>query len=388
MSDTFADTFTLAPLAPLAVASDPLASMPEGSIRVAAVGSDWSAKRRDHETKVRTERRSAIERARHSAEAGWSRPGQLTKQERLAAAASKGTRDVGSPNERRATLSSVQKAMAKVNGIPSEADITGAEYRAVRDALQQRYPGRSLSDMIATAEQTEAMFLADPVAARSAIIARYALIPVENLPTYKVPVHDSSLRGSIRRARQDAADAAELKAAEAKYGKHLPQILAQLEAFDRGMISDPANTSARLAAAYGAPATYEQIPAYQAKQAAKEQAAALQQRHDHIHQGVQEAIRQGHIPGDQATLNEIAAVMQDSRFQHSAEVFHSLRRAAAIATHPNYVRLTGKAAAKRSDAGSRSISGGSPGHFHDSTRSSIRPSSGIRDSINRAMASR
>lgn len=396
MLDTFDPApFTLAPLAPLALAPPPtLESLPEGSIPdrrdgVSPVSSDWSATRHDHGAKVRAERRNAIVRAREKVESGWSRPtGPLTKRERLAAANLKGTSTTGSLEERRSALSSVRKAMALVNEIPSDKEIGDAEYRMNRDALRQRYPGRSLSDMVSTAEQTEAMFLADPVAARSAIIARYALMPVENLPKYRAPVYDASPRGSMQRARQDQADAEELRAAEAKYGKHLPQILAQLEAFDRGMINDPGNTSARLACAYGAPATYEQIGPYKAGRVVKEQAAALQQRHDNIHRGVQEAIKAGHIPGDEASLSEIAAVLQDNRFQHSANGFDTLRRAAAIATHPDHVRLTGKQRSSdslRGSAGTKSISG-SPGPFHDSTRSSIRPSSGIRDSIDRAAA--
>jgi hypothetical protein len=387
MSDTFDTPFVIAPLAPLALAPPPtLESLPENSIRISPVSSDWLGTRHDHGVKVRAERRSAIVRAREKVESGWSRPtGPLTKRERLAATNLKGTSTTGSPEERRSVLSSVQKAAALVNEIPSDKEIGDSEYRMNRDALRQRYPGRSLSDMILTAEQTEAAFKDDPVAARSAIIARYALLPHENLPKYRAPVYDASPRGSMQRARQDQADAEELRAAESKYGKHLPQILAQLEAFDRGMINDPSNTSARLACAYGAPATYEQIPAYKAQQAVKQQAAALEQRHDNIHRGVQEAIKAGHIPGDEATLSEIAAVLQDNRFQHSPNGFDTLKRAAAIATHPDHVRLTGKIAAKRNDAGTKSISG-SPGSFHDSTRSSIRPSSGIRDSIRRAAA--
>jgi hypothetical protein len=385
--DAFSPAWTLAPLAPLSVApaSGPSSGGASGALVPSrAVGSDWSAKRVDGEAKVRGERRSAIERARHSVEAGWSRPGQLTKQERLAAAASKGTRDTGSLDERRSALSSVQKAMAAVNGTPSDTDISAADYRMNRDALRQRYPGRSLADMVATAEQTEAAFKDDPVAARSAIIANYARMPVENLPTYKPPVHAEGLRGSLQRARQDQADAEDLKAAEKKYGANLPQILKQLEAFDRGMINDPANTSARLATAYGAPATHEQIEPYKAAQAQKQAAAAHQQRFDTMHQGVQDMIAKGHLPGDKATLHEVVAVLRDPKFQHHpTDAAETLRRAAAIVAHPDHVRTTAAAgrSAGRRDPGSLSISGSAP-----SAAARYGSGSSTREAIRRALA--
>lgn len=308
----------------------------------------------------------------------------LTKGERLA-------RQAGSEDERRSTRGSVAAAIAKVSGAPNDTDITGADYRMNRDALRQRYPGRSLSDMVSTAEQTEAAFKDDPVAARSAIMARYAQMPVENLPTYKPPVRADGLRGSLQRARQDQADAEDLKAAEAKYGKDLPQILAQLEAFDRGMINNPGHTSARLAAAYGAPATQEQIPAYQAKQAAKAKAAAHQEGYNNSLRGVQWAIHQGHIPGDEDTLHEIAAVLLHPRFQKNPTDFNgTLRRAAAIATHPSHVRLTGKSGARnagpRRDAGSLSIGGGSSGHAASPATRGTGGKGSVRDALRAAAA--
>jgi hypothetical protein len=309
----------------------------------------------------------------------------LTKQERLA-------RNTGSEDERRSTRGTVAAAMEKVSGAVGDTDISGEGYRSVRDALRQRYPGRSLSDMVSTAEQTEAAFKDDPVAARSAIIANYAKLPVENLPTYKPPVRAEGLRGSIRRATQDQADAQDLKAAEAKYGKNLPQILAQLEAFDRGMINDPANTSARLATAYGAPATHEQIAPYQAAQAAKAHKKHIDDTRLNI---VQHAIQHGHIPGDEATLNEIAAVMVHPKFQqHPTDPVDSLKRAAAIAKHPNWHNSKRGAGSSGStgkrDAGSLSIgnSGVSLGDRASSGAARYGNGSGrtTRDAIRKAMA--
>lgn len=311
----------------------------------------------------------------------------LTKQERLAAAASKGDRTTGGLAERRELRGAISRAMEKVSGIPSDTEMSTEDARAVRELLRQRYPGRKLSDLIARGEQIEQDFLRDPVQARDALIAGYALMPAENLPTYKAPKQADGLRGSIQRAQQDQADAEDLAAASGKYGKGLNQILAQLEAFDRGMIENPGYMSARLATAYGAPATEGQIPAYQTAQAQKQAQAAHEQRWNQIHEGVCAAIQHGHIPSDPATLNEMAAIMALPQFQHDQNGLNTLKRAAAIALHPEHKRITGKTGKSgATPRGSRSISGGSPNASHDSTRSSIRPASGVRASIERAMA--
>jgi hypothetical protein len=118
VTDT-ATPFTLVPLAPLASAPAPAPAASGALVPSTPVGSDWSVTKRDNEAKVRGERRSAIERARHSVEAGWSRPGQLTKAERLAQAAATRNRQAGSEDERRDTRSAVARAIAKVDGVAS-----------------------------------------------------------------------------------------------------------------------------------------------------------------------------------------------------------------------------------------------------------------------------
>ncbi|SIO53822.1 hypothetical protein SAMN05443247_07621 [Bradyrhizobium erythrophlei] len=390
MTNIFAEPFTLAPLAPASLApSAAAASASAGPGLGARISNDWSAVRRAGEAKVRQERRSAVERARHSVEAGWSRPGQLTKQERLAAAASKGTRDTGSPKERNAVKSAVQRAMEKVSGIPSDAEISESDARAVREVLRQRYPGRKLSAMIATAEETEKSFLDDPVAARSAIMASYLKMPFENLPTFKAPKYADGSRGSIQRAQQDQADAEDLAAASAKYGAGLNQILKQIEAFDRGMITDAAHTSARLSAAYGAPSVEAEIAPYQQAQAQKQAAKAHQQAFHNRCKGIQMAIQHGLIPGDEETLHEIAEVLLNPQFQrHPTDVLDSLRRAAAIATHPGHVWTTGKKSRRaNSDAGSKSISGAPSGGMRESAPSATRPRprTAVGAAVSRAM---
>jgi hypothetical protein len=202
---------------------------------------------------------------------------------------------------------------------------------------------------------------------------------------YKAPVFDHGVRGSIQRARQDQADAADLKAAEAKYGKDLPNVLAKLEAADRALHTNPALASARIAAAHGAPATESQIAPYQAKMAEKRAAKAHQQRFDVVVQHIVAETKARRIPTDEKTREEMAAIIQHPRFQHNPHnVPDTLRRAAAIATHPDHVWLTGKRANKggSSDAGSKSISG-SPGHA--ATGVQRYGTSGVRGAVDRAM---
>jgi hypothetical protein len=239
--------------------------------------------------------------------------------------------------------------------------------------------------MVAHAEQLERQLIDDPVAAREALVARYSKFPPEKFPEFKAPQYDHGARGSIQRARKDQADAEDLAAAEARYGKGLPQILKQLEAFDRALIENPHHASAKLAVTYGAPALESQIPAYKAAQAAKQQARAHQERYDNIHRGVQLAIHHKLIPGDEATLTEMAAVMSNPKFQHSrTNPIDTMQRAAAIVAHPSHEWTTGKKAQRRRDAGSRSIGGGSPSSAHQSPRDPRGPGTGgVRDSISR-----
>jgi hypothetical protein len=64
------------------------------------------------------------------------------------------------------------------------------------------------------------------------------------------------------------------------------------------------------------------------RQAAKAEQRALQERHNTILRGIDLAIEHKVIPGDEATLAEIVAVMQDPRFQyHPTDHLDKLKRA-------------------------------------------------------------
>jgi hypothetical protein len=389
---TFAEPFTIAPLAPLAQA--PAAASDSGPLVPSSpVGSDWSAKRRDGEAKVRQERRSAIERARHSAEAGWSRPGQLTKAERLAAAKSKGTRDTGSEEERRAARGSVQRAMQKVlgvsseqmpeSGISSDKELADPDTQLAIEKLRHNYPGKSLTEIIAQAEHFDAAMRDDPVTGRQTLLEHYAAQAPGNFAEFKPAERVEGTRGSLQRARQAQIDADELRAAKAKYGVNLPKILQQLERFDKDLRENPGLVSARIATSQGAPATERQIEPYKAARAQIDAAKAHQARHDAIQRGVNEAIKTGHIPGDEAHLTEIAAVLQHPKFQHSPNGLDTLKRAAQIVAHPDHQWTTGKRAKRSggSDAGSKSISGSAPSNGHDAPRGA----GSVRVAVDRAM---
>lgn len=307
----------------------------------------------------------------------------LTKAERLA-------RDhTGSEEQRRRTRGSVASAIAKVADVPSDTGFSDPHGRSVREVLRQRYPGRSLSSILERGEQLQAALNDDPVAAREDMLAAYSRGPVEGLPAYKAPSHAHGVRGSIQRARQDASDAADLKAAQAKHGKNLPNVLAQLEAMDRALHTNPALASARIAAAHGAPATESQIPAYHEAQTKKRAAKDYAAQVDALDRHIKEGIAGGHLPGDPATLAEMTAIVQHPRFEHTAGNYtQTLRNAAAIAQHPDYVWTTGgkrpgkKGTASRRDPGSLSLSGSSPSAGH----SAPRGTGGVRASVDRAMA--
>jgi hypothetical protein len=383
MTDVFAAPFVLAPLAPLAPASQSSGS----GFAPSPVGSDWSEKRRDNEANVRKERRGAVSRARAKVEKDWDRPTQ-TKSQRLAQAASKGTRDTGGLAERRATLSSVQKAVAALADVPMDSDISDEGFRHIREVLRQRYPGAKLSDMLKEGARLEQMLLDDPVNAHQVLLAAYSR--AKAAPGYVEPEHAHGVRGSVRRAQQDQEDAEDLKDWIAKYGRRLPQILVELEYVDRSLRSNPNYEAAKLAARHGAPAIDAEIPAYEARMVEKQAQREYDQRAHRMHQGICLAIEAGHIPGDTETLNEMAAVLALPAFKHSQNGLETLKRAAAIALHPEHRRITpGKTPHKAGNRywapGQRSISGG-PNTAHDSTRSSMRPApSGVRASIDRAM---
>lgn len=395
---TFAKPFTIAPLAPLAVA--PVATASGGGAGLGApISVDWSTKRTAKEADIRKQRRSAIERARHSAEAGWTRPGVLTKAERLALAKSKGTRETASEAERRKTRGSVAAAMEKVLGAPSgkisnDKELFDANTREAIDKLRHYHPGKSLAEIVAQAEKFDAAMRDDPVAGRELLLAAYASLAPEHFAKFKPAEKVAGLKGSLQRARQAQADAEELRAAQEKWGAHLPNILQQLERFDENLRLDPVGTSARIAASQGAPVTERQVPAYEKKQAEKRAAAEHQRRQENMHRGVVEAIKGGHLPSDESTLNEIATILKDPDFHRHLQDypvkndFEKLKRAAWFAQHPDRVWLSGGKRPGRNgprggrDPGAMSISGSAPGAGHTASRSQ----GGVRDAINAAFA--
>jgi hypothetical protein len=359
-------SFQIAPLAPTPVAPPPAPGLG------ARIDVDWGKDALDAKArKTREQRLAALRKARAAVEA---RPTQ-TKAERLAAQERRTY--TGSESERRATHAAVKAAVEKVSPLPSDKDFSGDEFRKVRETLRQRYPGRKLSDMLTEAARLEQMLIDDPVQAHQILVASYSR--AGHLRGYQEPSYDKGARGSVQRARQDQEDMQDLKEWVAKYGARVPKILSELEILDRELHKDPNYAAAKLAARHGAPAIQAEIPAYQAKMAQKEHAA----RADRVLQGVNLAIEHGRIPGDEDSLNEIAAVLSHPQFQASADGLDTLKRAAAIAAHPDHVRITPRTPAKpaaKSDAGTKSISGA------PNMGASVRaPSTGVRGSIDRAI---
>lgn len=352
--------------------SAPMSSGPAGAGLGGAIHDTWQRGGQTLSNKRQADRRSALRKARKNVEERAE-----TKAERLAR--QQGARTTGSEAERRETRGSVAKAAAAFADVPMDKEFSGEEYRALRERLRQRYPGRKLSDMLAEAAKFEQMLMDDPVQAREVLHAGYSRAPF--LPHYVEPKHASGLRGSLQRARIEQQDALDLKEWVALYGRRLPQILADLEAMDRHLTTDPAMASARIAAKFGAPAIDAEVGPYLVRQAAKAEKERLQTEFNNRHRGVQLAIEHGHVPGDDETLNEIAAIMVSPQFEHHpTDGFGNLKRAAAITQHPEHKWLTGKKAAakQKRDPGQLSISGGAP---PDHSRN--KGTGGVRDSIAR-----
>lgn len=162
------------------------------------------------------------------------------------------------------------------------------------------------------------------------------------------------------------------------HGARLPQILAEIEITDHKLHQNTNYEAARLAARHGAPVIEAEIEPYKAKMAQK----AAEQQFQAKLRGVDLAIQHGIISGDPDDLNEIAAIFQLPAFQHSADGMDNLKRAAAIAHHPNHVRITPRSATTkaRSDAGKKSISG-----LPTLTANVRQPSTGVRGSVNKAV---
>jgi hypothetical protein len=231
--------------------------------------------------------------------------------------------------------------------------------------------------MLTEAARLEQMLLDDPVQAHQILVASYSR--AGHLRPYQEPDYARGARGSVQRARQDQEDMQDLKEWVAKYDARVPKILSELEILDRELHKDPNYAAAKLVARHGAPAIQAEIRAYQAKMAEK----AHQQRYNNMLKGVDLAIQHGHIPGDEDSLNEIAAVLGHPQFQHDGDGLSTLKRAAAIAAHPDHVRLTPRTPAKpaaKSDAGTKSISDA------PNMGASVRaPSTGVRASVDKAV---
>jgi len=354
----------------------PSSSGPVGGSNIGTyAGTDWQYHRDAQKAKTHQERRAALSRARETVEA---RP--ITKRERLER--SERARDTGSEAERRDTRATVVKAVQKMADVPLDTEFSTAEFRAIREVLRQRYPGAKLSDMLAEGLRLEKMLMDDPVQAREALVAAYSR--TKAAPAFVEPKHSKGLRGSLQRARQDQEDSEDLKDWVAKYGKRLPQIMAELEFMDRSLRTNTPDASARIAVQFGAPAIESEVPAYHARQ---EQKAVEQQFHNRC-KGIQLAIEHGHIPGDEDTLNEIAEVLQHPQFQFDhGDALGSLQRAAKIAAHPDHVRISPrKGGSKRNDAGSKSISG-APGPGQGGREANReKGTGGVKDSIARVRA--
>jgi hypothetical protein len=380
-SQQIVDNFTIAPLAPSSGGSS---SGPAGAGLGGAISSEVWQRQAAIKKGNAKERRRSIRAAMAEVEKNETKVQRLQRQQGHVE-----LRQAGSEKERAATRGTVAKAAASLMDAPMDTDVQDPEFRYFADRLRQAYPLAKLSEILAEGAKMEQMLLDDPAAAYEVLLSSYTRAAPS--PGYVTPVHAKGLRGSLARARRDQEDAADLKDWIARYGKRLPKIMATLDLYDRSLRASPAYAAAVLAVRIGgAPAVSSEIPAWEAKQAVKAQKAQHEARLNNIHRGICLAIEQGHLPGDEDTLNEMAAIMQGGRFQHHpTDQLVSLQRAAAIARHPDHKRITPRKGAKapaRSNAGSRSISGAPSAGQQPGAASRERGTGGIRDSIARVRA--
>ncbi|WP_409188841.1 hypothetical protein [Bradyrhizobium sp. RDM4] len=348
---------------------------PAGAGLGGAIKDTWVDAGRAKEIKKRADRRASIAKARKEIEGRTE-----TKAERLARQQG-AARLTGSSVERQHTRTSVGRAAAALADVPMDKEFSGEEYRSLRERLRQRYPGRKLSEMLTEAAKLEQMLLDDPVQAREALHAAYSR--AQYAPTYVDPKYASGLRGSLQRARLEQQDGEDLKDFIAKYGRRLPQILAELEVMDRALTDNPAHASAKIAARWGAPVIESEIAPYVAKQEAKAQQVQLQAHYNNICKGINLAIEHKIISGKEDDLNAMAEVLHHADFpwdQHKARGEHwelyALRHAHDVAQ-----QLRGSKGKR--DPGQMSISGGPGVRQQPYAAARDRGTGGVRDSIAR-----
>jgi hypothetical protein len=342
------------------------------------VGSDWSpttesAAERDGKTagKVNNERRDALKNARAKVEA----KGYQTRQERLDKANKSYDRDTGSRRERESTKGAVARAIEKSGYAPSrdEANSGRSELRTAVETLAQRYPGKKASDFVATAKQWDAEYCRDPVGTREKILETYAAVSPSNFRDAVQSEKGHGVRGALQQARRDQEIASDLAAFEKEFGNKLPGVLSELVKHDADLVNDPAGTSARLAANYGAPVTLAQQAAYEAKQ---HQERARQQDAANVNKALDMFIQRG--IGDEAMMHEIADVLESKTFSRSNDKGDNFKRA----YHQVVAQRANKAGNRYAKGNATKSIHGAPSAAHEATRSA--GTGGVRDSIGRA----
>ncbi|MGC2776836.1 MAG: hypothetical protein WA418_14505 [Bradyrhizobium sp.] len=369
----------LLPLAP----SGGISSGPSSGAGLGAPLKETWERRAEVKVKTAAERRAALRRAAAAVEARHQ-----TKAQRLASNDRKMVRETGSNLERRQTVGIVAKAVERVAADHPDVDLNTADVREAVAKLKHFHPGRTIGEIVERAAVWDMAFKEDPIGARELMLEELVRLPSESFRPYEPAKRVDGMRGTVARARQQQEDAASLKVAVRQYGPNLPHLLQQLARWDQALREDPHNATARLAASTGAPVSVRQVHAHAAKM---EQQAAYQQRFHNIIQGLQLAIEGGHLGYvDEDVLQEMAEIMALPNFVHNqADALDTLKRAAAIARHPQHKRLTGKKAApapERRDPGQMSISG-APGHGQGNYVDRERGKRSTREAVANAMGS-
>ena len=230
----------------------------------------------------------------------------------------------------------------------STRDFNSAETIQHRRELSERFPGK-LSERMAGFERWDEAFKRDPLAAHIALRDEGLKVSPQNFRKPKQKAEAPGLDGVFDRAQEGASDWDDLKPYIEKYGERLPEVLRQLNEFERDWIDDPEGVSARLYANY-AGANAPIAPAQPQQQA---QASSPEADYRQVTETLEQAIERNVLPAlaNEQIANAVADVL--TKMPRTANWSHDL-----VTAYKLVVQSAGQSApASDNGKGQKSIHG-------------------------------